>query len=170
MADHPDKVFFDHCRDAASRPNPKSQAMSFLRGMIGITAVIRSEKERTKSADLEPIDACLISYILDQYRKVRSSLVRRMLELDGEYPALPDMFYASRIKHLAATGVIESKSGISIAFVSAKFVCLPMIRNNRRRGSLRSTIHSILPLPLCAFVSFVVKTPELLLSVPLCPL
>jgi hypothetical protein len=51
-----------------------------------------------KTADLERIDSCLMS--------------QAMLELDGEYPALPDMFYASRIKHLAATGVIEAAGNL----------------------------------------------------------
>ncbi len=66
------------------------------------------KKDELKPADLERIDACLISYISDQYRKVALVIGQAMLELDGEYPALPDMLYASRIKHLAATGVIES--------------------------------------------------------------
>jgi hypothetical protein len=35
-----------------------------------------------------------------------------MLELDVEYPALHDMFYASRIKHLASTGVIEAAGNL----------------------------------------------------------
>jgi uncharacterized protein (DUF4213/DUF364 family) len=32
--------------------------------------------------------------------------------LKDEYPDLPDMFYTSRIKHLAATGVIEAAGNL----------------------------------------------------------
>ena len=59
------------------------------------------------TADLERIDSCLMSYISDQYKKVAFVIGQAMMELGGEYP-LPDMFYATRIKHLAATGVIEA--------------------------------------------------------------
>jgi hypothetical protein len=65
-------------------------------------------KSELKTADLERIDSCLMSHMSDQYRKMAFVIGQTMLELDGEYPALPDMFYASRIKHLAATGVIEA--------------------------------------------------------------
>jgi hypothetical protein len=64
-------------------------------------------KRELKPADLERIDLCLMSYISDQYSKVAFIIAQAMLELHTEYPALPDMFYASRIEHLASTGVIE---------------------------------------------------------------
>lgn len=61
-----------------------------------------------KTSDLERIDTCMLSYISDHYKKVAFVIGQAMLELDGQYPALPDMFYATRIKHLAATGAIEA--------------------------------------------------------------
>jgi hypothetical protein len=70
------------------------------------------KKTDLKPADLERIDACLMSHISDQYRKGAFVIGQTMLDLDGEYPGLPDMFYASRIKHLAATGVIEAAGNL----------------------------------------------------------
>jgi len=66
------------------------------------------KKSELKTADLERIDASLMSFIPDRYGKVAFVIGQAMLKLKDEYPALPDMFYASRIKHLAATGVIEA--------------------------------------------------------------
>jgi uncharacterized protein (DUF4213/DUF364 family) len=53
-----------------------------------------------------------MSYVSDQYKKVAFVIGQTMLELGGEFPALPDMFYASRIKHLATTGVIEAAGNL----------------------------------------------------------
>jgi hypothetical protein len=69
-------------------------------------------KTDLKPADLERIDSCLICHISDQYRKVAFVIGQAMLDLHGEYSALPDMFYASRIKHLVATGVIETAGNL----------------------------------------------------------
>ena len=66
------------------------------------------KKSELKPADLERIDSCLMSYISDQYKRVAFVIGQTMLELDGEYPALPDLFYTSRVKYLVATGVIEA--------------------------------------------------------------
>jgi hypothetical protein len=53
-----------------------------------------------------------MSYISDQYSKVAFIIGQVMLELHAEYPAVPDMFYAARIKHLASTGVIEAAGNL----------------------------------------------------------
>jgi len=69
-------------------------------------------KSELKPTDFEPIDLCLMSYISSQYRKVAFVIGQTMLKLKDEYPDLPDMFYTSRIKHLAATGVIEAAGNL----------------------------------------------------------
>ena len=58
-------------------------------------------------ADLRRIDACLLSYISPQWRKVAYVVGRTMLDLNREFH-LPDVFYSSRIKHLVESGEIEA--------------------------------------------------------------
>jgi hypothetical protein len=70
------------------------------------------KKNELKPIDLERIDTCLMSFMSEQFKKVAFVIGQAMLELDREYPALPDMFYASRIKHLAATGIIEAAGNL----------------------------------------------------------
>jgi len=70
------------------------------------------KKSELTPADLERIDSCLMCFIPDRYRKVAFVIGQAMLKLKDEYPTLLDMFYASRIKHLAATGVIEAAGNL----------------------------------------------------------
>jgi hypothetical protein len=112
-----------------------------------------------KPIDIERIDTCLMSFMSEQFKKVAFVIGQAMLELDREYPALPDMFTPPASSISPRPGSLR-RPAILTAYVSARFV-YPRIalRNNstRRRGRLRSTIHSILAPTSCPFVPFVVS-------------
>jgi hypothetical protein len=61
---------------------------------------------------LRRIDECLLSHVSHQFRKVAYVIGRTMLELNGEFPGIPDVFYGLRIKHLAESGAIEAAGNL----------------------------------------------------------
>ncbi|MBZ5493176.1 MAG: DUF3658 domain-containing protein [Acidobacteriia bacterium] len=65
------------------------------------------------AADLKRIDECLLSNTSHQWSKVARVIGQTMLVLDLEFPGLPDMFYSTRIKHLAESGVIEAAGNLN---------------------------------------------------------
>jgi uncharacterized protein (DUF4213/DUF364 family) len=68
---------------------------------------------RLPTADeLKRIDECLLSHISQQWRKVAYVIGRTMMAIGDEFPRLPDVFYSTRIKHLAASGVIEAAGNL----------------------------------------------------------
>ncbi len=67
------------------------------------------------AADLKRIDECLLSNTSHQWRKVARVIGQTMLVLGREFPGMPDVFYSSRIKHLAESGAIEAAGNLSRA-------------------------------------------------------
>jgi hypothetical protein len=63
-------------------------------------------------AQLRRIDECLLSHVPHKFRKVAYVIGRTMLELDGEFPGIPGVFYGLRIKHLAESGAIEAAGNL----------------------------------------------------------
>jgi hypothetical protein len=61
--------------------------------------------------EIQRIDACLLSHTSHQWRKVARVILHTMMELSPQ--EMPDRFYARRIKHLAATGMIESVGNLN---------------------------------------------------------
>lgn len=64
------------------------------------------------AADLKRIDECLLSNTSHQWRKVARVIGQTMLALSHEFPGMPDVFYAVRIKHLAESGAIETAGNL----------------------------------------------------------
>jgi hypothetical protein len=64
------------------------------------------------AADLKRIDECLLSKTSHQWGKVARVIGQTMLVLDREFPGLPDVFYSTRIKHLAKSGAIETAGNL----------------------------------------------------------
>jgi hypothetical protein len=72
------------------------------------------EQSRLLTApDLKRIDECLLSKTSHQWSKVARVIGQTMLVLDREFPGLPDVFYSTRIKHLAETGAIEAAGNLN---------------------------------------------------------
>ncbi len=65
------------------------------------------------SADLKRIDECLLSNTSHQWAKVARVIGQTMLVLDREFAGLPDVFYSTRIKHLAESGAIEAAGNLN---------------------------------------------------------
>jgi uncharacterized protein DUF3658 len=65
------------------------------------------------AADLKRIDECLLSKTSHQWSKVARVIGQTMLVLHREFPSLPDVFYSTRIKHLAESGAIEAAGNLS---------------------------------------------------------
>lgn len=65
------------------------------------------------AADLQRIDACLLSHTSSQWQKVARVIGQTMLTLDGEFPHMPDKLYTRRIKHLAESGLIEAAGNLN---------------------------------------------------------
>lgn len=73
------------------------------------------EEARARSLtaeNLERIDEVLLSNISHQFRKVAYVIGRTMTVLQREFPDLPDVFYSSRVKHLAKSGAIEAAGNL----------------------------------------------------------
>lgn len=64
------------------------------------------------ASQLERIDKCLLSHTPEKWRKVANVIARTMSDIYDEFPAFPDVFYSSRIKLLAASGVIETAGNL----------------------------------------------------------
>jgi hypothetical protein len=64
------------------------------------------------AADLKRIDECLLSHTSHLSHKVARVIARTMQELNNEFPGLPDVFYSTRIKHLAESGAIEAAGNL----------------------------------------------------------
>ena len=62
--------------------------------------------------ELKRIDECLLSHVPQEWRKVAYVIGRTMMDLGDEFPDLPDVFYATRIKHLAKLGAIEAAGNL----------------------------------------------------------
>jgi hypothetical protein len=77
-----------------------------------LTPKEEAKARRLTDADLQRIDACLLSYTSHQWRKVAYVIGRTMLDLHREFP-LPDVFYSSRIKHLVDSGAIEAAGNLN---------------------------------------------------------
>ena len=60
------------------------------------------------AADLQRIDDCLLLHTSREWQKVARAIGYTMAVLGREFPNVPDVFYAQRIKHLAETGAIEA--------------------------------------------------------------
>ena len=64
------------------------------------------------ATDLQRIDECLLSHTSHQWRKVARVIGQTMLVLGREFPAIPDVIYRLRIKHLAESGAIEAAGNL----------------------------------------------------------
>lgn len=60
------------------------------------------------AADLQRIDECLLSHTSQEWQKVARIIGSTMAVLGRQFPNVPDVFYAQRIKHLAESGAIET--------------------------------------------------------------
>lgn len=60
------------------------------------------------AADLQRIDECLLSHTSQEWQKVARIIGSTMAVLGRQFPDVPDVFYAQRIKHLAESGAIEA--------------------------------------------------------------
>lgn len=63
-------------------------------------------------AQLQRIDEALLAQTTHQWSKVARVIGYTMRDLRSEFLGLPDVFFASRIKHLAATGKIEAAGNL----------------------------------------------------------
>jgi hypothetical protein len=64
------------------------------------------------TADLERIDNYLLSEASHSWRKVARVVAGTMGALGDDFPGIPDVFYAGRIKHLVSSGALESAGNL----------------------------------------------------------
>jgi hypothetical protein len=63
-------------------------------------------------AELNRIDEVLLSHATQRFQKVAMLIYVTMRELREKFPNLPDVFYASRVKHLVASGRLEAAGNL----------------------------------------------------------
>src|SRR5437868_6471730 len=63
-------------------------------------------------AELQRVDTVLLSHTADRWKKVAMVVAKTMGELSREFPGLPDVFYASRVKHLVTSGQLEAAGNL----------------------------------------------------------
>lgn len=64
------------------------------------------------AADLERIDNHLLSEASRSWRKVARVIGWTMRAIHEDFPGIPDVFYARRIKHLVKSGALESAGNL----------------------------------------------------------
>jgi hypothetical protein len=62
--------------------------------------------------DVQRIDECELSNVTHSSRKVANVIARTMGDIGDEF-GLPDVFYASRVKHLAVQGLFEAPGNLN---------------------------------------------------------
>lgn len=60
------------------------------------------------AADLQRIDECLLSNTSLEWQKVARVIGSTMAVLGPQFPNVPDVFYAERIRHLVEAGAMEA--------------------------------------------------------------
>ena len=63
--------------------------------------------------DIRYIDERLMSQIAHHWHKVARVVGRTMMDLEKEFPNIPDVFYLLRVKYLAESGLIESAGDLN---------------------------------------------------------
>lgn len=63
--------------------------------------------------EIRCIDERLLSQISHRWYKVARVVGRTMMDLQNEFPHIPDAFYSLRIKYLAEAGLIESAGDLN---------------------------------------------------------
>ena len=62
--------------------------------------------------DLKVIDAALMKNITGQWRKMARVIGTTMLDLEGKYYGLPDLFYGERVRALKEENLFESQGDL----------------------------------------------------------
>ena len=65
------------------------------------------------AADLQRIDESLLSHVSERWQKVARIVALAMAAIGRDFPELPDVFYALRIKHLVESGAIEAAGDLN---------------------------------------------------------
>ena len=61
---------------------------------------------------IKKIDEVLLTNAAPQWRKVARVVGSAMMQLRGEYPGLPDVYYSARIVGLVAAGKLQSQGNL----------------------------------------------------------
>jgi hypothetical protein len=80
-----------------------------------LSAAQQEAVNRLTEDDLQAIDAAILANVIDNWRKVARIVGTTMNAYADQklYPGLGDLFYAQRIKLMAATGLIESTGNLN---------------------------------------------------------
>ena len=62
--------------------------------------------------DLKIIDAALMKNITGQWRKMARVIGTTMIDLEGKYYGLPDLFYGERVRALKEKNLFESQGDL----------------------------------------------------------
>ena len=63
-------------------------------------------------SDLEEIDAALMKSITNQWRKVARVIGTTLIEFNGRFKGIPDLYYGHRIRKLKEKGLFESQGDL----------------------------------------------------------
>jgi hypothetical protein len=74
-----------------------------------LTAEERAHVDSLTDADLQIVDAAILSEACNRWRKVARIAMRIEGVLNGRYPNLSYIFYAQRLRHLVERGLLESQ-------------------------------------------------------------
>jgi len=73
-----------------------------------LSAEQEAQASSLTAADIERIDKHLLSEASHSWRKVARVIGWTMRAIHDEFPGIPDVFYARRIKHLVRSGALEA--------------------------------------------------------------
>jgi hypothetical protein len=96
-----------------TRPPPTSLLGVGTEPDRGLTAEEERVVARLTVEDLAAVDDALLAPAGPSWRKVALLVAHAYLELASRLPALPDVFYAQRVRWLVDEGVLESQGNLA---------------------------------------------------------
>lgn len=77
-----------------------------------LTAEQRARASALSEAELQSIDQALLRQVSEDWRKIARVVGFAMGEPSVRSRGLPDIFYAERVRHLVAAGVLEAAGDV----------------------------------------------------------
>jgi Protein of unknown function len=79
-----------------------------------LTPQQQARVDRLSAAQLAAIDDALLKDACDRWRKVARIVGSACGALEAQIPGVPDLFYAHRVRHLVASGRLESQGNLAV--------------------------------------------------------
>ncbi len=77
-----------------------------------LTSDEEAEVARLTNEQIASIDKTLLSNVVQNWRKLARVVAETMQQTEGQFPSVPDLFYAQRVMALRDVGSIETQGDL----------------------------------------------------------